>query len=183
MSPRVQPVPYLLADGGAIPNSRLPLLVYRGALAADAVAATFEQLFAACGWTGSWRDGIYPFHHYHSTGHEVLGVYQGKATVCFGGEGGVTLEVSAGDVVVIPAGVGHKRLASSRDLGVVGAYPGGRAVDLCRGRPGERPGADAAIAQVTLPDSDPVHGANGPLRGLWRAAAQADRARDAESEV
>jgi uncharacterized protein YjlB len=165
----VEPARHLLADDGAIPNSRLALLVYGSALAADAGPAAFERLFASNGWTGSWRDGIYPFHHYHSNTHEVLGIYRGRAKVLFGGGSGVALDARAGDVVVIPAGVGHKRVEASADLGVVGAYPEGRSPDLCRGGSGERPAADRAIAAVPLPAADPVHGQAGPLLRIWSA--------------
>ncbi len=174
---RPAPAEHLLSDDGLIPNSSLPLVLYRAVLPADAGPAAFERLFAGCGWTGSWRDGIYPFHHYHSTSHEVLGVYRGAASVQFGGEKGVAIEVAAGDVVAVPAGVGHKRLRASPDLGVVGAYPRGCAPDLRRGLRGERPAADAAIAAVPVPESDPVHGADGPLPRLWRARVSGQRPR------
>jgi hypothetical protein len=58
------------AENGTVPNSRLPLVVYRGALPDDGDrAAACEQMFARNGWPDSWRNGIYPFHHYHSTAH------------------------------------------------------------------------------------------------------------------
>jgi len=82
-----------------------------------------RSLFAGHQWGNSWRNGIYNYHHFHATTHEVLGIIRGHASVRFGGEQGVMLEVSAGDVVVIPAGVGHKKEGSSADLQVVGAYP------------------------------------------------------------
>ena len=67
----------------SIPNNKLPLLIYQGAvkLVPRDSAPVFEELFAANHWTGGWRDGIYTYHHYHSTTHEVLGVYSGSATV------------------------------------------------------------------------------------------------------
>ena len=117
-----------LEDDGAIPNNaKLPLLVYRQAVALpeDDPAAVFEALFTANGWPAAWRNGVHPFHHYHSTAHEVLGVFSGRATACFGGEHGVRMSVSAGDVVIIPAGVGHKGIEATPDLGIVGAYPAG----------------------------------------------------------
>ncbi len=159
-------------DDGAIPNNRLPLLVYPGVVGVTGAdpAAAFEARFAANGWRGAWRNGIYPFPHYHSTAHEVLGIARGEARVRFGGGNGRVLTVRAGDVVVIPAGVGHQNLGASADLLVVGAYPGGAAWDLCRGRPEERPRVLANIAQVALPAADPVYGQNGPLPEHWRAA-------------
>jgi uncharacterized protein YjlB len=35
------------------------------------------------------------------------------------------------------------------------------------GKPGERPAADERIAQVAMPKSEPVFGADGPLSALW----------------
>ena len=160
-----------LGDDGAIPNNeRLPLLLYRQAVspAERDLAAVFESLFTANGWPAAWRNGIFPFHHFHSTAHEVLGVYSGSATACFGGESGIEVTVSAGDVVVIPAGVGHKAVEASADLGIVGAYPAGTRPDLCRGAREERPDCLDAIAQVALPERDPLHGEEGPLRQHWR---------------
>lgn len=162
-----------LEDDGAIPNNaKLPLLVYRQAVALpeDDPAAVFEALFTANGWPAAWRNGVHPFHHYHSTAHEVLGVFSGRATACFGGEHGVRMSVSAGDVVIIPAGVGHKGIEATSDLGIVGAYPAGTGPDLCRGLSGERPACLEAIARVAVPQSDPVYGSEGPLHDHWSSA-------------
>ena len=159
-----------LEDDGSIPNNpSLPLLVYRQAvtLPEDDPATVFEALFTANGWPAAWRNGIYPFHHFHSTAHEALGVYAGTATARFGGEHGVDMTVSAGDVVIIPAGVGHKAIDASSDLGIVGAYPAGTGPDLCRGAPGERPASLDAIARVPVPACDPLYGAEGPLGQHW----------------
>jgi uncharacterized protein YjlB len=162
-------------DDSAIPNNRLPLLVYPGAVEASGAdpARAFETRFAANGWRGSWRNGIYPFAHYHSTAHEVLGIARGEARIRFGGANGRVLTVRAGDVVVIPAGVGHQNLGSSPDLLVVGAYPGGADWDLCYGRPEERPRVLENIARVPLPAADPLHGEDGPLVEHWRGARPA----------
>jgi len=160
-----------LKDDDLIPNSKLPLLLYRGviSLSGDDPAHIFEKLFEENGWNESWRNGIYSYHHYHSTAHEVLGIYRGSAKVQLGGERGVIHEVSAGDVIVIPAGIAHKNLGSTRDFGVVGAYPERQDWDMNYGKPGERPRADQNIAQVALPKLDPVFGKNGPLIEKWRA--------------
>jgi uncharacterized protein YjlB len=158
-----------LKDDGKFPNSRLPLLLYRMAvrLTGHDPAAVLELLFAKNGWYGSWRNGIYPFHHYHSTAHEVLGVYRGSARVQLGGERGVVHEVGLGDVIIIPAGVAHKNLGSTGDFGVVGAYPEGQNWDMNYGQPSERPTADSNIRRVALPKADPIYGTRGPLMEKW----------------
>lgn len=158
-----------IEPNGNVPNSRLPLLVYRRAvrLQSDDPASVFEALFEANGWKDSWRNGIYDYHHYHSTAHEVLGVYQGNATVNFGGEGGPITKVWPGDVIVIPAGVSHKNMGASPDFGVVGAYPAGQKVNMHHGKPEERAKAEATIAELPLPELDPVQGNRGPLLQYW----------------
>jgi len=168
-------LPYYLRDDGSIPNSHLPLLHYLKALDLPDTepAITIEKLFAANRWGRSWRNGIYTFHHYHSTAHEVLAVYAGQASVQLGGETGIKADLNRGDVVLIPAGVAHKNLGHSPDFAVVGAYPEGQTCDMCYGKPDERPEADKNIAAVPLPASDPVYGATGPLFQYWpRNAAE-----------
>jgi uncharacterized protein YjlB len=129
-----------------------------------------EGLFARNGWLGAWVDGIFPFHHFHSTAHEVLGIVAGSASVILGGPSGQTFEVGRGDVLVLPAGTGHCNAGSSTDLLVVGAYPGGMRWDLRRGDPAEREEVLANIAAVPVPERDPVLGRGGPLTRIWRAA-------------
>jgi uncharacterized protein YjlB len=165
------PDTYTFDDDGSIPNSSLPVLVYRAALEPGAGAGAYEELFAGHGWLGAWRDGIFPFHHFHSTAHEVLGIVRGTARVTLGGPQGRQFELSARDVVVLPAGTGHRNTGSSSDLLVVGAYPNGMRWDLRRGDPAERDEVLSNIAQVPLPDQDPVAGIRGPLVELWTAAA------------
>lgn len=169
----VQPEQFQFDDDGTFPNSVLPLLVYRRAFPTDGhdPAAAFEQRFAQNDWWNSWRNGVYPFAHYHSTTHEILGVFRGSATLKLGGERGKTLQIRSGDVIVIPAGVAHQKIENSGDFAVVGAYPDGRDWDLMRGQPGERPEADQKIASLPIPD-DPIYGPEGPLRQIWCAAIQ-----------
>jgi uncharacterized protein YjlB len=165
----------LLKDDGSIPNNpRLPLLVYQGALNLPSrePASAIECLLASNHWGGCWRNGIYSYHHYHSTAHEALLVYRGSATVQLGGERGITETIKRGDVLIIPAGVGHKNLGQAGSFEIVGAYPAGQDWDICYGKPGERPRADKNIARVPLPKSDPVYGPNGPLIKEWSGSHQ-----------
>ncbi len=156
-------------DDGKIPNHPdWPLLMYRGALAGFDAAAVAER-FQENGWDGCWVNGVYPFHHYHAETHEVLGCVSGSAEVRFGGESGETVRFEAGDAVIIPAGVGHKRLQASEDFSVVGAYPGGKSPDMQRGEPDqERPAVLESIRSVARPENDPVFGEGGPLLTAWK---------------
>ena len=167
-------VAQILTDDGVFPNNaHLPLILYRQAapLPMRDPASGFEALFEANHWPPAWRYGIFEYHHYHSTAHEALGIFRGHATIQFGGDAGVVLSVQKGDVVIVPAGVAHKNLQCSRDFRAVGAYPAGQRPDTRYGKPGERPQADANIAQVPLPQADPVHGEQGALMTQWQAAA------------
>ena len=153
------------ADGGIPNNPELPLLVYRGVLAAgEGAAAQCEALFAGHGWSNGWRNGVFGYHHFHSTAHEALGIVKGEARVRFGGDGGELVELHAGDAVVIPAGVAHRNEGASRDLLVIGAYAEGRDYDTCTR---EDPGVLARIRSVPKPGADPVYGARGPLMKAW----------------
>lgn len=166
LSTVTQPQAHIFKDSGEIPNSVLPLLIYPQAVPADADA--IEAMMRKNGWRPAWRYSVYTYPHYHTTAHEFLGVYRGSARIRLGHTTGGVFEVKAGDVIVIPAGVGHQNLGASDDFHVVGGYPPGQSADQMRGRPGERPAADERIARVPLPDTDPVHGEGGPLIRLWR---------------
>jgi uncharacterized protein YjlB len=163
---RLKVLAHLLAPSGGVPNHpRWPLLVYPAAVELTGAdpAVAFEALFARNGWPPAWRNGVYSHHHFHTTSHEALGIYSGEVTVLFGGESGVTITARPGDVIVLPAGTGHKKLASRGRLGVVGAYPQGSDPDLCT--PGSK---GFPIESVRLPGADPACGAHGPLFGHWR---------------
>ena len=138
--------------GDVIPNHpSFPVLVYRNVDVSDA-----QGLFAANGWGGSWVNGVFDFHHFHSTSHEVLAVISGSARLELGGPQGESFEVAAGDVLVLPAGTGHRRASADSGFRVVGAYPHGQEdYDLLR------EADDAAlkrIAALGAPPSDPVGG-------------------------
>jgi len=164
----VNPELHYFQDDGIVPNSPLPLLVYYKAFEERELkgATWLEQKFLSNNWYNSWRNGIFTFQHYHSITHEVLGIYSGEALVLLGGESGKKVEIEAGTIVVIPAGVGHKNLESHK-LGVVGAYPNGMAVDIMRCEPGERPRVDDNIRKVPVPAEDPLLGPADGLVKRW----------------
>lgn len=163
---------FLFKDDGVVPNNpTLPALVYKAAFTPGRdPAAEIEKLFKSNGWgRDMWRDGIYPFVHYHAMIHEALGIARGAARVQLGGHQGEALELKAGDIAVLPAGTGHQRLLGSDDFLVVGGYPPEGTYNLCRGdNPAERDKALVSIPKVPLPATDPVQGPGGALPRLWR---------------
>ena len=163
----VKPLRMKFRDDGYIPNNpRLPLIYYRTALHFSREhdpAAVLEAVFNAHSWGQAWRNGIYDFVHYHSMIHEVLGVARGSALLRLGGNKGKTVKVAAGDVIVVPAGVGHECLKPSRDFLVVGAYPPTGTYNECRGSFQERHKAIASIRRVSLPKQNPIFGTDRPI--------------------
>ncbi|RYE96799.1 MAG: cupin [Oxalobacteraceae bacterium] len=156
----------LISAAPPFPNSRLPLLLYRASLPAD--ADRIQQAFEKRGWSNAWQNGIYRFHHFHSIAHEVLGIASGRVTVRFGGPAGTDVSLVSGDAVVIPAGVAHCNLKEQGRLTVVGAYPGGSSFDTLRGNMSHYVTASNRAVAVPVPDEDPIPGFDA-LRRLWRA--------------
>ena len=172
------PETYSFAPNGRVPNSRFPLLVRRGAIpgGADAVEAAFREN----GWLNNWRyPGIYDYAHFHSTTHEVLGIGRGTMMLVLGGDGQPEVEFSAGDVIVMPAGVSHLMTSASDDIEAVGGYPDGRDWDLMREdqmSDEERHQAIKRIMSLPIPDRDPV---TGEAMRLWREAPASVKANEA----
>ena len=153
-------------------NSRYPLVVYRSPVALDPKfdpAAIFEVLFATNKWGDGWRATMYGYNHFHTGTHECLGIARGKLTAQFGGTSGRKIQLKAGDVVIVPAGVGHKHITQSKDLLIVGAYPA-NAGSYDEPKPDEIEHATAVknVSRVKRPGTDPVYGRKGPLFSIWR---------------
>lgn len=164
----METITFNFKDDGRIPNSNLPLLMYKNAFSGDSLTEAMKDKFADNNWGNAWRDGVFPYHHYHSITHEVLGICCGNGKLHMGGENGEVISVNAGDVLIIPAGVGHKKVSASDDFAVIGAYPDGMEYDLMTGEDGERPRADDRIAKVPLPKNDPVLGSKGGSNDYWK---------------
>lgn len=145
-----------------VPNSRLPVLIFRSALPRNSEnkARQFRSIFRGNGWKGLWTDTIYDYTHFHSNAHEVLGIARGKVSLKLGGTKGKIFNLKAGDVVVLPAGTGHARVGPDNGLKVIGAYPRGQArFDIKR--------KGKKTPKVRLPAADPFFGRNGPVTTIW----------------
>jgi uncharacterized protein YjlB len=159
---------FMFEPHGWVPNnSKLPVILYRHALSSDRgdLASAFELLFDNNQWPPQWRDGIFDYHHFHATAHEVLGVTDGLAEVIVGGPGGRVFKLSAGDVLLLPAGTGHCLQSFERHFQVVGGYPAGQQWDIRR--EALKPDELAAMEALPFPPLDPVDGKRGPLIEHW----------------
>lgn len=168
----MKPECIFLKDDGVIPNNPdLPVLLYFAVFRGK--ENQIERTFNENEWRNSWTGGVYDYHHYHSNSHEALGVISGSAAVMIGGEKGQKFNITAGDVLILPAGTGHKRLEASNDFQITGAYPGGMDYNLKTGKPGERPGVLEEILNTSIPVTDPVFGSRGPLLDEWKQTKNA----------
>lgn len=154
-------------ETNGFPNSPMPVLIYRQLLdisEAEERADTFEAMFKRHGWPPAWRYHLYDFDHFHSTANEALGIFRGQARARLGGPNGQELMLYAGDVLVLPAGVGHASLEADDDFCMVGAYPPGQDPEIERGDPTQLAAAQSRVASVVLPKNAPV---GGSLVQLW----------------
>lgn len=157
---------------GLIPNTSIqhrPLLIYHSAFPSTATASAIEANLSSVGVvTPQWRYTMYSTTHFHSTSHEVLCISNGRAKLCFGGEdnpGRVEARVEKGDVIVVPAGVGHRLLEDDKSGGsfqMVGSYPNGKQWDMCYGKKFEEDKA-RNIEKLGWFERDPVYGDDGPV--------------------
>jgi uncharacterized protein YjlB len=119
---------HFFEDDGRIPNNpELPLLVYPGLSESRTYLPRAARSYSRrTVGGGAWVSGVFSYHHYHSNAHEALCVMSGEANIALGRPEGTTVEVKAGDLEVIPAGVGYCNARSSNDFAVFGAYPRGQ---------------------------------------------------------
>jgi uncharacterized protein YjlB len=154
------------------PNNELPVVLYRQALCLpkqkNRAADIIQQIVRRHGWSNTWRNGIYNFHHYHSNTHECMVVAMGSAVLVIGGPDGKSIHLQPGDSLILPAGVAHLCTSYSKDFLCVGCYPQGKNYDLNYGTSAELKRALPRIAKLSVPAADPIYGEEGFLRSLWK---------------
>ncbi|MCE4217423.1 hypothetical protein GD586_08175 [Pseudarcicella sp. GAP-15] len=161
-------ITYFFENDGDIPNNILPVVIYKNALQ-HAVQKDLEVLFCQNGWGNNWQDIILTEDHFHSNTHEVLGLKSGQARLKLGGEKGEIVTVEKGDVIILPAGVGHYSVDNSIEYQFVGGYPNGAEWNLKFSLKKEDCSSVLAeIASIPLPKKDPVFGDGGPVFEYWK---------------
>ncbi|KAI8962595.1 RmlC-like cupin domain-containing protein [Daldinia sp. FL1419] len=179
MAPKLTPTPltslrvsrHLIPAHGLIPNTSIqnkPLLHYHEAFPPSSLTASaIESHLTTIGVVEpQWRFTMYSTTHFHSSTHELLCISSGKAKLCFGGEDNpekVEKEVKQGDVLVVPAGVGHRLLEDpTGGFEMVGSYPKGYSWDMCYGKKGEETKIQN-IQELPWFEKDPIYGDDGPV--------------------
>ncbi|KAL4925238.1 cupin domain-containing protein [Aspergillus undulatus] len=131
---QVEPEQYFLSPAPHVPNSKLPILVYRNALN-NTSPRNILNIIEPNGWIkgGQWK--TYKVPHFHTQCHECYGIIKGGSTYLLGvgpkdpefdRQGrpyGMKLTVQKGDVFVLPAGICHASLESWDDYEFIGLYP------------------------------------------------------------
>jgi len=160
---------HLIPGHNLVPNTSIqnkPLLIYHSCFPSTSSPSQIETHLRSVGVvTPQWRYTMYSTSHFHSTTHEVLVIASGAAKICLGGEdnpGRVEPTVRKGDVIIMPAGVGHRLLEEVESpFLMVGSYPPGKEWDMCYGKAGEETKVKG-IATLGWFERDPVYGEKGP---------------------
>lgn len=167
---RTNPDIFYFKDDGITPNSQLPVLIYRGLFndSYESCEDWLEENFTKNGWARTCHKPLLEFYHYHSNTHEVLGVCEGSGYIQLAAKNGVRTEIEKGDVVLIPAGVGHFCINHSEDFKLVAGYPAAVVPDVRRATQEERETALENLRSVAMPDFDPILGAeDGGVQKFW----------------
>lgn len=172
-----EPEQYPVRRNAHCPNSQFPVLVYRNVLPTPVDEESTSEFLQRNQWEkkGTW--GAIMAKHFHPNTHECYGIFQGSSELVFGEGGadevgtGVRCTVSAGDVVVVPAGVAHASVTSADDYKYIGVYPEGS--PKWRSEYGKRAVEDDdpllnEIGAVPVPVCDPVYGHQGPAVKIWK---------------
>jgi uncharacterized protein YjlB len=160
---------YYFDDDGIIPNNKFPIILYENVIDLKDSSDWLENTFIRNNWLNNWRDIILPYDHFHSNTHEVLGLGMGNVSLKIGGVNGRIFHLKTGDVVIIPAGVGHYSISTHTNYQFVGGYPNGNEWDLKTGlENNERVQILKSISTVKMPEMDPIFGHEGLMFEKWK---------------
>lgn len=168
------PEQHIIPPNTFAPNSPFPVLIYRDVLPLPLSEEKTAAFLESHDWEkrGVW--GHIGVRHFHPNTHECYGIFRGESTLLLGRgqsdqDGGLEVDVHAGDVVILPAGTAHCSLQSTQDYKYIGVYP--KSCPRWRNEYGKEPldveTLRREIASVAMPTQDPVIGVDGPLIQLW----------------
>lgn len=161
-----------IAENAPYPNNSFPILYYEDVLS-DEIGENYNaddvlQFFENNGYNNGWTDGIMERHHFHSTAHEAMACTKGEVRVQLGGPNGDLYTLRAGDVMLLPAGVSHKKLDATQGFEIVGAYPSNDPnYDFQYGDANDYEAIKNNVANVEKPLTDPVTGSPGDINEYW----------------
>lgn len=161
----VEIVRLTIPPGNLVPNNPFhPAVIARDVLGGPHEGQAVCDLMERNGWAGTWTSVVFDYHHYHPDAFEALAVASGSAVLTLGGPQGSTVEVHAGDVMILPPGFGHKCLAMQDGFRICGAYPPGQeGYTTIRASSRYDEAILRQIEAVASPLTDPVMGTGGPL--------------------
>jgi uncharacterized protein YjlB len=151
--------------GGQVPNNPdHPAVLARDALDGANDDGAVRALMEKNGWGGTWTWRVFDYHHFHPDAFEALVVASGSASLMLGGPQGETVEVKAGDAMILPPGFGHCQIAMRDGFRICGGYPRGQETyTVLRRSDGYDEATLNEIASVPEPETDPIWGGEGPL--------------------
>lgn len=71
-------------------------------------------------------------------------------------------------MALLPAGTAHKKLESTNDFQIVGAYPNGADFDMEKGDEDKYEELKTLSQQVSIPAFDPIDGKQGAVQKYWQ---------------
>lgn len=105
------PETYSFSSTPTVPNSALPVLVYRNVLVPLADANTVKEIIEKNRWLQGGVFKTFSLCHFHSVTHECYAIFKGSSKLLLGRgpldgqEGGAEVDLRAGDVIVLPVGL------------------------------------------------------------------------------
>ncbi|EKG21663.1 hypothetical protein MPH_00973 [Macrophomina phaseolina MS6] len=163
------------------PNNVLPVLVYRSAFSTATAIGEVRNVISTNKWHADGHVEANSTPIFHTKTHVLHAIIRGKCQLLVGGTQygpppGQMIYLSAGDIIVYPAGVSHC-LVESQDYEFIAFYPekSAKRDDCeCRASASAMKTYLKNIDRVAVPKHDPVHGKEGPLVEIWKLSVIQD---------
>ena len=103
-----EPEIYYFTPTRFVPNSPLPVLIYRNVLRGENSEDSMKEKIESNHWMKGGTFKHYPTRHFHSVTHECYAAFRGSSRMLLGrgplddGDGGVEIDMHAGDIIVLP---------------------------------------------------------------------------------